>query len=152
MRLRSALPFLCAAFVCLSCESKSRLLPDLPCFDADKLKAAKLVYGDLSRDANVPGGWSGTEVHFGVDSVGGLTARVRETGGPSRQTRAVERVTYDANSDSVTLAYAGPANTRYLRAYRPACNRLVGFMVYFMTPDDSVGIVVADTLPHVESR
>ncbi len=152
MKSFAAAAWACLAVVCVACGSKSRLLPDLPCFDAEKLRATPLMFGDLSPDASAPGGWSGVEVHFGVDAAGALTARVRETGGASRQTRAVQRVTYDANEDSLSLAYAGPADTRFLRAYRPACNRLVGFMVYFRTPEDSVGIVVEDTLPHVERR
>ena len=148
-----AVRFLCAAvLVCVSCGSKSRLLPDLPCFDAEKLKAAPLVFGELSPDASVPGGWSGMEVRFGVDSAGRLIATIREAGGASPQIRPVQRVTYDASADSLSLAYRGPATTRYVRTYRPGCDRLVGFTTYFRSPDDSSGILVEDTLPHVESR
>src|SRR5437762_1486684 len=50
----------------LSCSRSSRLLPDLPCFDAEKLRAQPLVFGAISRDPTSPGGWSGMEVHFGV--------------------------------------------------------------------------------------
>jgi len=135
---------------CLACADKSRLVPDLPCFDPEKLKSEPVVFGDLAPDATSPGGWSGMEVLFRVDSAGRLTGRIRETGGTSRQTRPIERVSYDASKDSLTITYQGPGSTRFTRSYRPSCSRLAGFATYFRSPGEA-GIVVEDTLPRVES-
>ena len=115
-----------------------------------ELDEITFTFGNLSPDATSPGGWSGMEVLFRVDSAGRLIARLRETGGASRQTRAVERVSYDANTDSLTLTYQGPGTTRFTRMYRPRCNRLAGFATYFRSPGEA-GIVVEDTLPRVAS-
>lgn len=134
----------------LSCGRKSRLLPDLPCFDADKLKAAPVVFGALSKDPTVPGGWSGMEVHFGVDAGGKLTAAVREVGGDNRQTRPVDRVSYDAEEDSISFTYRAAGDTKFTRTFRPRCDRLVGSSTYFRAYSDTSGIDVADTLPRVE--
>jgi hypothetical protein len=151
MKLSSSAILACVAVaVSLSCEPKSRFLPDLPCFNAERLKTEPLVFGDLSPDATSPGGWSGMEVFFGVDSAGRLTARLRETGGASRRTRPVERVSYDASTDSLTLVYQGPGTTRFTRMYRPSCRRLAGFATYFRSPGEP-GLVVEDTLPRIES-
>lgn len=139
------------ATVCVSCNSTTRLLPDLPCFDAAKLKAEPVIYGVLSQDPSVPGGWSGTEVHFGVDAGGRLTAAVRETGGAAR-TRPVQRVTYDAKRDSISFTYVAPGNTKFTRTFRPRCDVLVGSATYFRAADDTSGIAVSDTLPRVERK
>lgn len=153
MRRSSTLFLAYAAVVaCLSCSGKSRLLPDLPCFDAEKLRAEPLVFGALSEDASVPGGWSGMEVIFGADSAGRPTASIREARNDPRQTRPVERVFYDAKHDSLSFTYNAPGHTKFTRTFRPACDRLVGSATYFRARDDTSGIAIADTLPRVESR
>ena len=152
MSMLSRVLLACAAVtVCLGCGPKSRLLPNLSCFDAEKLKAEPLVYGEITHDASAPDGWSGMEVFFGVDSAGKLTARIREKGGASKQTRPVDHVTYDADTDSLTLLYTAAGNTKFTRTYRPRCDRLAGFATLKMSPSEP-SIVVADTLPRVERR
>lgn len=135
--------------LCVACSSKSRLLPDLPCFAVDKLRAQRLVFGALTKDASVPGGWSGMEVHFGADAGGRLTAAVRESGGEAR-TRPVQQVSYDSRLDSISFTYLSPGNTRFTRTFHPGCDRLVGSTTYFRSSDDREGIAVTDTLPRVE--
>ena len=151
MRPSSGVFLVCAAVVFgVSCASKSRLLPDLPCFDAEKLKTEPLVFGAISKDASAPDGWSGMEVLFRVDSAGRLTAALRE--GASNQTRPVDRVSYNSKIDSLSFTYVAPGHTKFTRTYRPACSRLAGYATYFTSLTDSSGIVVSDTLPRVESR
>jgi hypothetical protein len=134
-----------------SCGSRTRRLPRLSCFDAEKLKTEPVVFGDLAEDASSPDGWTGVEVLFGVNSDGGLTARIREGGG-ARQARQVDRVSYDARRDSITFTYQAPGHTKFTRQFRPSCSRLVGHSTYFRALEDAAGITVADTLPRAERK
>lgn len=147
--MNASIRWAAAATLCLSCSSKSRLLPDLPCFDAEKLRARALVFGGLAKDPGVPGGWSGIEVHFGADAGGGLTATVRESGGET-PTRAVQSVRYDAEEDSISFTYVAAGNTKFTRTFHPGCDQLVGSTTYFRSREDREGIAVTDTLPRVE--
>jgi len=143
------------AFVALAvspCYSDSRTLPDLPCFELKRLRAAPLVFGELKPDPSVPGGWSGMEVHFGVDNGGKLTAAIREVGGASRATRPVERVTYYPRGDTLSFTYVTYGSTTFRRTFRPGCNSLVGFSEYIRPGEPGGGIVVADTLPRVQAK
>ncbi len=133
------------------CAYSSRALPGLSCFDEDDLRAAPLVFGELKPDPAVPGGWSGMEVHFGVNSDGRLTAAIREVGGNSRVTRPVERVTYYSRGDTISFTYLAAGDTKFRRTVKPGCNRLVGSATY-IRPGDPAGIEIPDTLQRVKAR
>lgn len=132
------------------CAYSSHSLPNLSCFNEKKLREAPLVFGELVKDRSVPGGWSGLEVHFGVDDAGKLTAALREAG-DSRETRPVERVIYFPRGDTIRLTYTAAGDTKFRRTVRPGCDRLVGTATY-IRPGDPTGIEIPDTLPRTASH
>lgn len=138
-----------ATAVSLSCTPKSRFLPNLSCFEGEKIRVEPVAFGALTRDPSTPDGWSGLEVYFGVDAEGKLSAAIREKGGPSKETRPVERVSYNSASDSISFTYIGPGGTKFTRTYRPSCGRLVGYATYFRSAEDP-SLTVEDTLPRIE--
>ena len=138
--------------LCLACSNDKRLLPNLSCFDAEAMKTVPVVYGGLTRDPSVPGGWAGLEVHFGVDSTGHLTARIKDSGDEGAAMWRADKVRYDGKRDSIVFTYVAAGNTKFTRQVRPTCDRLAGFTTYFRAVEDTSGIVVADTLPRVASR